>query len=86
MAASGALIDELERLVQIVERLWVLEPPARARRTLLGELGHLEGEVRHLLLRARCGAADDAIWRQALACGRRLDRLRGEWHRDPLAA
>jgi hypothetical protein len=86
MSASRALIDELERQVRVIERLWTADPPARRRRVLTGDLGELEGEVRHLLLRARCGASDDSVWAEALRCGRRLDRLRSEWSSDPLAA
>ena len=84
--ASAALIDELERLLGIVDRLWAVDPPVRGRRTLTTALGRLEAELRLLLLRARCGDAGDVIWREALVCGRRLERLRGEWHQDPLAA
>lgn len=86
MAPSRALVDELERQVRIIERLWTMDPPAFLSRSLRGELGQLEGEVRHLLLRARVGVNDDDVWAQALRFGRRLDRLRSEWHRDPLAA
>ena len=85
MTPSRALVDELERQVRIIERLWTLAPPPRYR-DAPRVLGKLEGEVRHLLLRARCGSSDDRIWADALGCGRRLDRLRTEWHRDPLAA
>ncbi len=69
-----------------MERLWCIELPARPRRHLCGDLGDLEGRVRHLLLRARCGVGDDDVWAQTLDSGRRLERLRVEWHRDPLAA
>jgi hypothetical protein len=86
MTDSRVLIDELERLVQAIERLWPAEPPRERRRELCDELGSLEGEVRHLLLRARCGTSDDEVWAQTLRCGRRLDRLRSDWHRNPLAA
>lgn len=86
MTRSVALIDELERQLAIVERLWSVEPPVRGRRRLREALGRIEAQLRLLLLRARCGDAGDLIWREVLACGRRLDRLRADWHRDPLAA
>ncbi|MCO8127865.1 hypothetical protein NHL50_11660 [Acidimicrobiia bacterium EGI L10123] len=85
MTPSRALVDELERQVRIIERLWTMAPPPR-HRDAPRVLGKLEGEVRHLLLRARCGAKDDHVWAEALRCGRHLDRLRAEWHHDPLAA
>ena len=85
MTASRALVDELERQVRIIERLWAMAPPSRYRDAPRA-LGKLEGEARHLLLRARCGASDDDVWAETLRCGRRLDRLRAEWHRDPMAA
>lgn len=86
MSASRALIDELERQAHIVERLWEIDPGAPRPRDACRALAALESEVRHLLLRARCGVSDDDVWAQALCCGRRLDRLRAEWHRDPQAA
>ena len=86
MHGSTALIDELERLLAVVERLWSVEPPRRGARALRQSLGRLEAQLRLLLLRARCGDASDSAWRETLACGRRLDRIRGEWHRSPLAA
>lgn len=86
MSGSTALIDELERLLAVVERLWSVEPPLRRRRRFQQSLGRIEAQLRILLLGARCGDAGDAAWRETLACGRRLERLRADWHRDPLAA
>lgn len=86
MTPSRVLVDELERQVRLIERLWAIDPPSLRSRALRSELGELEGAVRHLLLRARVGVNDDTVWAQVLQLGRRLDRLRAEWHRDPLAA